>query len=96
MVDCSHANSWKKPELQPLVMRDVVHQIREGNRSVMGMMVESFIEAGSQPIPADLSKLRYGCSVTDACVSWDTTVEMMRGAREVLRDVLPARDRPVR
>ena len=42
------------------------------------MMVESFIEAGNQPIPADLSKLRYGCSVTDACVGWDTTVEMLR------------------
>jgi len=93
VVDCSHANSWKKPELQPLVMRDVVHQIREGNRSVVGMMVESFLEQGSQPIPADLSKLRYGCSVTDACVGWDTTVEMLRSARQVLRDVLPARQR---
>jgi 3-deoxy-7-phosphoheptulonate synthase len=93
VVDCSHANSWKKPEMQPLVMRDVIHQIREGNRSVVGMMVESFIEGGSQPIPADLSKLRYGCSVTDACVSWDVTVEMLRGAREVLKEVLPARER---
>jgi len=93
VVDCSHANSWKKPELQPLVMKDVVHQIREGNRSVVGMMVESFLEQGSQPIPADLSKLRYGCSVTDACVGWDTTVEMLRGAHEVLKDVLPRRQR---
>jgi len=91
VVDCSHANSWKKPELQPLVMKDVVHQIREGNRSVVGMMVESFLEQGSQPIPADLGKLRYGCSVTDACVGWDTTVEMLRGAHEVLKDVLPRR-----
>jgi 3-deoxy-7-phosphoheptulonate synthase len=93
VVDCSHANSWKKPELQPLVMRDVVHQIREGNRSVVGLMVESFIEPGNQPIPPDLSRLRYGCSVTDACVGWDTTVEMLRGAHQVLRDVLPARNR---
>jgi 3-deoxy-7-phosphoheptulonate synthase len=93
VVDCSHANSWKKPELQPLVMRDVVHQIREGNRSVVGLMVESFLEAGSQPIPADLSALRYGQSVTDACVGWDTTVEMLKGAHEVLRDILPARRR---
>jgi 3-deoxy-7-phosphoheptulonate synthase len=93
VVDCSHANSWKKHELQPLVMRDVIHQIREGNRSVVGLMVESFIEAGSQPIPADLSKLRYGCSVTDACVGWETTVEMLRGANEILRDVLPGRRR---
>ena len=93
VVDCSHANSWKKPELQPLVMRDVVHQIREGNRSVVGFMIESFLEAGSQSIPDDLSKLRYGQSVTDACVSWDTTVEMLSSAAQILRDVLPARRR---
>ncbi|HYD52404.1 MAG TPA: 3-deoxy-7-phosphoheptulonate synthase, partial [Gemmatimonadaceae bacterium] len=93
VVDCSHANSWKKPELQPLVMRDVVHQIRDGNRSVVGLMVESFLEAGNQPIPADLAELKYGCSVTDACVSWDTTVEMIRGAREILKGVLPGRVR---
>ncbi len=91
VVDCSHANSWKKPELQPLVMRDVVHQIREGNRSVVGLMVESFIEPGNQPIPSDLSKLVYGCSVTDACVGWDTTIEMLKGAADVLREVLPGR-----
>jgi 3-deoxy-7-phosphoheptulonate synthase len=93
VVDCSHANSWKKPELQPLVMRDVVHQIREGNRSVVGLMIESFLEAGNQPIPGDLSKLRYGCSVTDACVSWDTTVEMLQSSAAVLREVLPGRTR---
>ena len=94
VVDCSHANSWKKPELQPLVMRDVVHQVREGNRSVVGMMVESFLEQGSQPVPADLSTLRYGLSVTDACVGWDTTVEILRAAHQVLREVLPQRQRP--
>jgi 3-deoxy-7-phosphoheptulonate synthase len=93
VVDCSHANSWKKPEMQPLVLRDVVHQIREGNRSVVGFMVESFIEAGNQPIPSDLSKLKYGCSVTDACVGWDTTAEMLRAAQPVLREVLPGRKR---
>ncbi len=86
VVDCSHANSWKKPELQPLVMKDVMHQIREGNCSVVGMMVESFIEAGNQPIPDDLSQLRYGCSVTDACVGWDTTEEMIRSAHRMLRE----------
>jgi len=94
VVDCSHANSWKKPELQPLVLRDVIHQIREGNRALVGFMVESFIEAGNQPIPADLGKLRYGCSVTDACVSWETTVEMLRSGHAVLKDVLPGRQRP--
>jgi 3-deoxy-7-phosphoheptulonate synthase len=91
VVDCSHANSWKKHELQPLVLKDVVHQIREGNRSIVGVMVESFIEEGNQPIPEDRSKLRYGCSVTDACVSWPTTAEMLRGAHEVLREALPRR-----
>jgi 3-deoxy-7-phosphoheptulonate synthase len=93
VIDCSHANSWKKAELQPLVMRDVVHQIREGNRSVVGLMVESFIEAGSQPIPQDLRTLRYGCSVTDPCVGWETTLEMIRTAREELRPVLEHRKR---
>jgi len=93
VVDCSHANSWKKPELQPLVMRDVVHQIREGNLSVVGLMVESFIEAGSQPIPPDRSRLKYGQSVTDACVGWGATVEMLRGAHGVLREILPGRRR---
>ncbi len=93
VVDCSHANSWKKPEMQPLVLRDVVHQIREGNRSIVGLMIESFLEPGNQPIPDDLSKLRYGCSVTDACVGWDTTVDMLRSAHAVLREVMPARRR---
>jgi 3-deoxy-7-phosphoheptulonate synthase len=93
VVDCSHANSWKKPEMQPLVMRDVVHQIREGNGSVVGLMVESFIEPGNQPIPDDLTKLKYGCSVTDACIGWDATAEMLRGASDVLRGVLPGRKR---
>jgi 3-deoxy-7-phosphoheptulonate synthase len=60
---------------------------------VVGFMVESFIEAGNQPIPEDLSKLKYGCSVTDACVSWDTTEEMLRAAHAVLKDVLPGRKR---
>ena len=91
VVDCSHANSWKNPEYQPLVMRDVAHQIREGNQSIVGLMIESNIEAGNQPIPADLSQLRYGCSVTDACVDWATTETMIRNTRDILRDILPQR-----
>jgi 3-deoxy-7-phosphoheptulonate synthase len=71
----------------------VVHQIREGNRSVVGLMVESFLEAGNQPIPADLSQLRYGCSVTDPCVDWNTTEEMLRRTHESLREVLASRAR---
>jgi 3-deoxy-7-phosphoheptulonate synthase len=93
VIDCSHANSSKKPELQPLVMTDVVQQIRNGNRSVVGFMVESFLEPGNQPIPDDRSKLRYGCSVTDACVGWETTIEMLREAHRALSDILPRRKR---
>jgi 3-deoxy-7-phosphoheptulonate synthase len=96
VVDCSHGNSWKKPELQPMVLRDVVHQISGGNGSVVGLMIESFLESGNQPIPADLSKLRYGCSVTDGCVDWTTTVEMINAAAATLRDVLPGRRRSAR
>jgi len=91
VVDCSHANSSKKPELQPLVMADVVNQIRAGNKSILGVMIESNIEPGNQPIPADLSQLKYGCSVTDGCVGWDTTEKMLRDAAVLLRDVLPER-----
>nr|MBL8411257.1 3-deoxy-7-phosphoheptulonate synthase [Dechloromonas sp.] len=91
VVDCSHANSFKKPELQPLVMADVVNQIRLGNKSLVGMMIESNIEAGNQSIPADLSQLKYGCSVTDGCVDWATTEKMIRDAAVLLRDVLPER-----
>ena len=91
VVDCSHANSSKKPELQPLVMTDVVNQIRNGNKSLLGVMIESNIEAGNQPIPADLSQLKYGCSVTDGCVNWETTEQMIRDAAVLLRDVLPER-----
>ena len=91
VVDCSHANSYKKPELQPLVLTDVVNQIRTGNQSIVGLMIESHLEAGNQSIPADLSQLKYGCSVTDACVDWATTERMIRDAATLLRDVLPGR-----
>jgi 3-deoxy-7-phosphoheptulonate synthase len=91
VIDCSHANSFKKPALQPLVMHDCVNQIRVGNQSIVGLMIESFIEAGNQPIPDDLGKLKYGCSVTDACVDWPTTEKMIRDAREALREPLAAR-----
>ena len=91
VVDCSHANSFKKPELQPLVMADVINQVRLGNKSLVGVMIESNIEAGNQSIPDDLSQLKYGCSVTDGCVDWATTEKMIRDAAIMLRDVLPLR-----
>jgi 3-deoxy-7-phosphoheptulonate synthase len=92
VVDCSHANSLKKPELQPMVLADCVNQIRLGNTSIVGMMIESNLVAGNQSIPADLAKLVYGQSVTDGCVNWDTTERMLREAATLLRDVLPERN----
>ncbi|TFW26597.1 3-deoxy-7-phosphoheptulonate synthase [Massilia arenosa] len=85
VVDCSHANSYKKPELQPLVMSDVVQQIKHGNQSLVGVMIESNIVSGNQKIPADLAQLVYGCSVTDGCIGWDDTVDMLRAAHTELR-----------
>jgi 3-deoxy-7-phosphoheptulonate synthase len=93
VVDCSHANSYKNPELQPLVMSDVINQIRFGNTSLAGVMIESNLVAGNQPIPQNLALLRYGCSVTDACVGWETTETMLREAAAHLRDVLPKRNK---
>ncbi len=91
VVDCSHANSMKDPSLQPLVFMDCVHQIKEGNRSIVGLMLESHLSAGNQPIPADLTQLRYGVSVTDACIDWETTRELLLRAHAELRPVLAQR-----
>jgi len=91
VVDCSHANSMKDHNVQPLVFDDCIHQIKEGNRSIVGLMLESHLHAGNQPIPDDLAQLKYGVSVTDACIDWETTEEVIRRGHAELRDVLPAR-----
>ncbi|MFU8764995.1 MAG: 3-deoxy-7-phosphoheptulonate synthase [Haliea sp.] len=91
MVDCSHANSSKRPELQPLVVENVGNQIVEGNRSIIGLMIESHINPGSQPIPENLADLRYGVSVTDGCIGWEETASCLRALRASLKDVLPRR-----
>ncbi|HAG93211.1 MAG: 3-deoxy-7-phosphoheptulonate synthase [Pseudomonadales bacterium] len=91
MVDCSHANSNKDPGLQPLVMENVTNQILEGNKSIVGLMIESHINWGSQKITDDHSQMQYGVSVTDACIDWETTEKSIREMHEKLKDVLPAR-----
>jgi 3-deoxy-7-phosphoheptulonate synthase len=85
VIDCSHANCGKQAKLQPLVVGDVLRQIEYGNSSIVGLMLESFLEAGNQPITQDLSALRYGCSVTDPCLDWETTAATLREAAEALR-----------
>ncbi|MDB2512177.1 3-deoxy-7-phosphoheptulonate synthase [Luminiphilus sp.] len=91
MVDCSHANSSKDHNKQSLVTQDVCHQILKGNRSIIGLMLESHINEGRQDIPMDLSNLAYGVSVTDACMSWETTETTLIELADALRDKLPAR-----
>ena len=95
MVDCSHDNSNKDPALQPLVLQDISHQIMEGNRSIVGAMVESHLNWGNQKLHSDLSAMEYGVSVTDACIDWATTEKALREMRARLKDVLPARKRTV-
>ena len=91
IVDCSHGNSGKKYELQPLVAENVASQILEGNRSIVGIMLESNLEAGNQPIPQDLGQLKYGVSVTDTCIDWPTTEQLLRHLDERLQEALPGR-----
>jgi 3-deoxy-7-phosphoheptulonate synthase len=96
VVDCSHANSLKDPSLQPLVLMDCVHQMKEGARAIVGMMLESHLHAGNQPIPEDPKQLRYGVSVTDACIDWETTRGVLLRARDELAPVIDARRQEVR
>ena len=84
MVDCSHDNSCKNPDLQPGVAADVTRQIVAGNQSIIGLMIESNINAGNQPIPDDLAELRYGVSVTDGCIDWETTEECIMEMHDAL------------
>jgi len=91
MVDCSHANSEKKPELQPLVAQNVASQIVDGNQSIIGLMLESNIAAGNQSIPQDLSQLTYGVSVTDGCIDWETTETLLLSLADQLRPALAKR-----
>lgn len=91
VVDCSHANSSKDHQLQPLVLEDCINQIITGNRSIVGFMLESFLGEGSQPITKEKKDLKYGVSVTDPCIDWETTEEIIRKARESLSGVMKMR-----
>jgi 3-deoxy-7-phosphoheptulonate synthase len=91
MVDCSHANSNKSHELQPLVIENATNQILEGNRSIIGLMIESNIEAGNQKLSPNRAEMVYGKSVTDACIDWPTTERALLAMHAKLKDVLPRR-----
>jgi 3-deoxy-7-phosphoheptulonate synthase len=91
MVDCSHANSNKDPALQPLVMDNLVNQVVEGNRSIVAVMIESQIGWGKQKLGNDPSALEYGVSITDGCIDWATTEQVLRDAADKLSQPLQAR-----
>ncbi len=93
VVDCSHANSYKRHELQSLVAENIVGQIINGNKSIIGIMLESHLNEGKQsfPKPAAIGDLKYGVSVTDACISWGTTDLLLKDMQEKLKEILPQR-----
>ncbi len=92
VVDCSHANSNKDYRRQPLVADNVINQIVDGNQSIIGLMLESHLNAGNQKSDGKtMAELDYGVSITDGCISWPQTVDLLKLARDKLADVLPQR-----
>ncbi len=87
IIDCSHANSRKRHENQSRVLRSMTDQIAHGNRSISGFMLESNLFPGNQKITDDPSKLKYGVSITDACIGWEETEEIIMKAYEAMGEV---------
>jgi len=85
MIDCSHGNSNKDFNFQPIVANDSIDQVIDYNQSIIGFMLESNIEEGNQKIPEDLSELKYGVSLTDACMNWETTKTLLSEVADRLR-----------
>ena len=86
MVDCSHANSRKKHQGQEIVWRSVIEQRLSGNKALVGLMLESNLNEGSQKYNGDRSALKYGVSITDECISWETTEKLLLWADEKLKE----------
>ena len=84
VVDCSHANSNKDYTRQPLVWNDVIQQRVAGNDTIVGLMLESNLKAGQQKLGADPKTLEYGVSITDGCISFEETAELLRSAYATL------------
>lgn len=87
IVDCSHANSRKQYQEQALVWEDVLNQRLSGNQSIIGMMLESNINEGRQKNTGDPATMKFGVSITDACIGWDTTEELIRSAHQALSSI---------
>ena len=91
IVDCSHGNSLKDHRKQQGVCEDVFSQILQGNKSIIGVMLESHLNEGRQSSDKPMSELAYGVSVTDACMDWATTEQILREGSALLAHVLPSR-----
>ena len=84
VIDCSHGNSNKDYKLQGVAFENAIQQIVDGNTSIVGMMLESHLSEGNQPIPSKLEDLKYGVSITDKCISWEETEKLILAAYEQL------------
>jgi len=82
LIDCSHGNSYKDHHNQPIVFHNVLSQYDQGSRSILGMMLESHLKAGKQPIQSD-KPLTYGVSITDSCIDFDTTQKLLEQAHQI-------------
>jgi len=84
IIDCSHGNSGKDHTKQPIVFRDVMQQRLAGNKHIVGIMLESHLFPGNQKLEGDPTKLKYGVSITDACIGWEETEALLTWAFEEL------------
>ena len=85
MIDCSHGNSNKDYRRQPLVAENALEQLLNGNRSIIGLMIESHLHAGNQSSDLPFAQMQYGVSITDACIDWQTTENLLTDFAEKLR-----------
>ena len=86
VIDCSHGNCNKDHRLQSAVFENVIQQILDGNKSIVGLMLESHLYEGNQPLSSNLEKLKYGVSVTDKCIGWKETEKIILAAYEKLSE----------
>jgi 3-deoxy-7-phosphoheptulonate synthase len=85
VIDVSHDNSHKNADRQPAVAHAVAAQLAGGSTAIVGVMLESFLRSGRQDLASSSSGLTYGQSITDACIGWDTTVEVLDALAEAVR-----------
>jgi len=84
LIDCAHHNSGKKPDQQSVVFQSVIHQFSEGNNSIRGLMLESHLHGGSQLVADNPTHLDYGVSITDPCLDWHSTSQLIKWGAEHL------------